>query len=74
MPRIKLPSSSGDWARLDRRSGVEFWQRDMKDPGGDAVRFFVVGAEHTPETWSSPDLDEARRTFEREVGVAGDAG
>lgn len=74
MPKIKLPAGSGDWTKLQSSCGVELWQRDMTDPGGQAVRFFVVGAEHTPERWDELELDRAKELFDREVEVARSGG
>ena len=65
MPRIKLPSGSGEWRQLDRQNGAELWKRVMDHPSGHSVTFYVVGSENTPEIFTDQSMQKARETFAR---------
>ena len=65
MPKIKLPSGSGEWRRLDRQNEAELWERIMDHPGGGSVTFYVMGSENTPEIFSDQSMQKAREAFAR---------
>lgn len=65
LPKIKLPSGSGEWRLLDHQNQAELWERIMDHPSGKSVTFYVVGSENTPEIFTDKSMQKARETFAR---------
>lgn len=65
MPKIKLPSGSGEWRLLAERDQVQLWERIMDHPARGTVTFYVVGSENTPEIVTDQSMSKARDAFKR---------
>jgi|GEM_PF-6369146 len=63
MPRVKLPSGSGEWRLLAERHQVQLGERIMDHPARGTLTFYVVGSENTPEIVTDQSMSKAREAF-----------